>query len=643
MREEDESIDNVLEKSLKGREMARKRAIFFKTVDTFAGITRRRLWLKDSGPDGAANTDGHAINVPFNDPQAYQFVEHEIAHILFQSDSLARGKFVSEYTSKVVEVTAKAGVSIDSAKFSQQMSAMVNILEDHRINSLWGLLYPGSYMGMVEANKKDSEEHALPEADKSLLMYMLCVQSGIDPGTDRFKRFLPYFLEAFRKVERRGFGATLLASKWLVTQLVSELVRVKKKQSSPQAPQATSGYNPTACASPVGNGGGGNDASDPQDDTGWYPAPVQSDLQTRAQALKDLSDMSGEEDPFNDVKDPQFPSKKDLQDAEDLAKQMTGLDVNSQDKMEDFMGDSSDKMQEIVDAARNAMRQSMKEDDWVKKEAMAKVVFKDIKKATVPADSRDEDRTAIRRLRAQFFRVMGKTKSSLAEAGSEIDIPAYIEGLATNDWKPCFKHEVRGQGFKGVVLLDRSGSMMGSRTEQSERACRIISQATRFPFVDLAVWGFKSSTSGQVDIDRYDRMTDSFSSDENSVEGTTPLHIATRLGVRYLEQGNEAKHLFIITDGFPVYCRRDGKDYPTWQLMMYVRDEVLAARKNGIGVSCLFIGDGSGDCAHFDVTPKQMHFMFGHQKSWRMVTQERLGSDIVQLVSTGFVDFLRRG
>lgn len=643
---------------------ARQRAVAFKTVETFGGITKRRLWLRDSGDQSGA-TDGHAIHAPFTDPDFYRIVEHEISHILFQSNSLARKKFLEEYCAKVEQVTQKAGVRVNVAGFRKMMSAIIGILEDHRVNSLWGLLYPGSYMQIQERNKVHAET-AVPHVDRSLLAYMLTLHAGMDAQSN-FSKYKPFIQEAFRKVERKGFGATLLATKWLVTQLVSELIREQTGQSSPQAPPQVQNYNPQAAIQALlpGGGGGGSQSSqggqqqqqdggtngpqDPNaldpDQDGWYPPPVGGDLQTRSNALdklEQMADADNHEDDKDDFQDPKFPSRQELSDADQVADEVTSIDANDQSQMDDFMGRSEQEMQNIVDEAARAMRQQMTEDDWTKRDAMAKVVFTDVRSKDI-ADTIDitpDDRNAIKRLRAQFFRVMGRTKTALSDSGTKIDLQAYIQARAAGQIGECFEHEVRGQGFKSVILLDRSGSMYGEKTQQAERACRIIARSTRFPFVDMNVWGFKSTDTGQVDIDRFDRMMDSYTTKRSCVGGVTPLHIAVRLGVRYLEGGPEAKHLFVLTDGFPIYSRRDGRDFPTWQLMMYVRDEVLRARKHGIGVTCLFIGHGYGS---YDVTPKQMRFMFGAPKNWAMLEPQRLGDGLIRSVSKSFINYLRKG
>ena len=646
------------------RRHAAKKQVAYKTVDTFSGITRRKLWLKDGE---SAHTDGHSITVPFSDPDFYQLTEHEIAHVLFGSDAIAREKFLDDYVSRVEQVTKKAGVNIDAKDFRTMMAMMINIVEDNRINSLWGQLYPGSYKKLQSKIHRETAPYA-GAAEQSLLAYMSCKYAGIPVAPCKFDRFGPFVMEALKKVERKGFGSTLAATKWLVTQLVSDLIRQVRNQEAASDPNGDEESD--------GNGGGGGDAeadcegggsgtggsggsgesdseSENQGSGGgggqWYPPPVDdASLEQRAKALKDLlGDGTSRRDrqaakSADDFQAPRFPTKQDNAAAEKIAAQVTAMDVNKPEVMQEFQAAAEAAMDAILDRARTSMRQEMNEDDWLTKDAMAKVVFKDIaKNVGEKVALLAEDSSAVQRLRSQFFRVMGKKKTALTDTGSEIDMAAYIEMRATKQAMPIFKHEERGQGFKALILVDRSGSMAGPRTASAERACRIISKAMHFPFVNLQVWGFKSSQGGQVDIDRFNPQTNGYSSSAADVGGTTPLHVATKVACRYLEDGDEAKHLFVITDGFPVYSRRDGTDFPTWQLMMYTRESLVAARRAGVGVTGILLGekDYEGKPA-FDLTPKQMGFMFGHARNWRMMDSERLGTDLVRLVSSSFTDYL---
>lgn len=697
------SLDDALDR-LRLRKRSYVREAAYKTVDTFAGITQRKLWLRDGE---RACTDGHAITAPFKDKYFYRKVEHEISHILFKSDAIARKKFVEEYGNRVDQVVRKSGREFDKGRFNAMVLNIIGILEDHRCTTLWALLYPGS-AAEIEQMDLDLVRAMAPKAIQSLLIYIACVSVGIDVDVDRFNRFKPFIEEAFRKVERRGFGATLLVSKWLITQLVSELIRQKLDEPPIPCPVALTIAIPMGGGQPQAGQGskqddqdGDSDESDQEPDQGsqggsqgssddsqegdqddsqegsqaasggsqgpeeegeredqedgqpkpgeWYPPPVEGDHSQRSDALDQLMQEStlGEDldQLYGDFEDYKFLSKIDEDNAEDLAARLTKLNVNDPAKMGAYLGLTREEMEQIAEDARNAIKQQMLEDDWLRKDAMAKVVFTDVKQpeGVEPPPIQEEDQETIRRLRSQFYRVMGRRKSALAESGSEIDVQAFLQYKVSNVPAPVFKHEERGRGFGYLLLLDRSGSMWGDKTEQVERAARIIKKALKFPFVEGDVWGFKSTENGQVDIDRFDHNQEVFSTQRSTVGGVTPLHVAARLGVRYLmSKGSMAKHLFLLTDGFPVYENRKGQSFPTWQLMGFTRDEVIKGRRKGVGVTGIMIGDkhldGSMD---FDLTPKQMKFVFGPQKCWRRMDPDRIGHDLVRLVASSFTEFLK--
>lgn len=693
------SLDAALDR-LRLRKRSYVKEAAYKTVDTFAGITQRKLWLRDGE---RARTDGHAIIAPFKDKHFYRKVEHEISHILFKSDAIARKKFVEEYGSRVDQVVRKAGREFDKARFNAMVLHIIGILEDHRCTTLWALLYPGSAAEIAEMDLELVTAMA-PKAVQSLLVYIACVSVGIDVDVDRFNRFKPFIEEAFRKVERRGFGATLLVSKWLITQLVSELIRQKLDEPPIPCPVAMAIAIPMGGGQPQSGQGskqddqdgesdaddqeaqqddqngsqgssggsqegdqddsqegseeasGGSEGQEQGDQKGdepkpgeWYPPPVQGDQSQRSDALDQLMQDATLGDKldelYGDFEDYKFLSKVDVDNAEALAAQLTKLNVNDPAKMGAYLGLTREEMEQIAEDARNAIKQQMLEDDWLRKDAMAKVVFTDVKQpeGVEPPPMEEDDQETIRRLRSQFYRVMGRRKSALAESGSEIDVQAFLQYMVSNVPGPVFKHEERGRGFGYLLFLDRSGSMWGDKTEQVERAARIIKKALKFPFVEGDVWGFKSTENGQVDIDRFAPNQEVFSTQRSTVGGVTPLHVAARLGVRYLmSKGSMAKHLFLLTDGFPVYENRKGQSFPTWQLMGFTRDEVIKGRRKGVGVTGIMIGDKHHDGSmDFDLTPKQMKFVFGPQKCWRRMDPDRIGHDLVRLVASSFTEFLK--
>jgi hypothetical protein len=636
------------------------KALCYKTVDVFAGITSRKLWLKDAG-NGSACTDGHLINVPFRHPRAYQFTEHELSHILFQSDGFAREKFVQDYAQKVVSVVP--ATQPGERTLRRAMSNITGILDDERVISLWGQLYRGSEVIMRQMKREESKP-VLPEAHDGILLALYCLSGGHDIPPGRLDRYKPYMVEALRKVRGRDFLSTLITSKWLINMLVGEMIRESRNEDPPVG-AATNLFAIGAVGGVAGNSPG-NAPEPPQDSKArkvaakaeeapevvqspseggadpspWKPPEVEATFDTRVVALQKLLGSFGvlskeAQQDVDDVQPSKFRKVQDQAFAVKLVNMAMGADVKDADVMERALAASAAHMQTILDRARAATRNVPHEDDRIRQDSYAKVVFRDEAPSSLANLSMDilpEDQHTIQRLRAAFIRVMGRRSNRLDEAGVALDVPTLLARKLTGEPLPVFQTECFNRGFKSLILIDRSSSMSGSRTEQAERSCRIISRAMRFPFVHGAVWGFQSWHDGQVDITRFAPGLETFTSESCQVGGTTPLHTAIRVAVRHLESGYERKHLFVVSDGFPVYTRKDGQQFGTNTLMGFVREEVRRARSHGIGITGVMIGR--------DVTDKGMGFMFGSTRNWRIMDKD-FGEDLIRLVAGSFVNHLR--
>ena len=207
------------------KDAAKRRKVAHKTTDIFSGITGKRLVLKESK---SAHTDGKNIGIPFDDPMFYEHLEHELAHVLFETDPMAYGLFIKEYTERIAKIMEKSGAPVsddDVALLRHGLGRIINITEDHRVNSLWGLLYPGSFDVIKRQDKELTE--GIKEHEGVCNMFMR-LEGGWEPTDGPMSRFVPFMEEALDKVECRGFEATLMVSKWLVANLVSEIIRESK-------------------------------------------------------------------------------------------------------------------------------------------------------------------------------------------------------------------------------------------------------------------------------------------------------------------------------------------------------------------------------------------------------------------------------
>lgn len=620
-----------------GQRQGDDRISAYKTVATFAGLTKRQLWLKDGIN---AQTDGHEIFAPFKDPYFYRHVEHELAHILFESNATAKKLFVASYLATTVDSLSKNKLKpLDDDQLQalrDLVSTIVGVLEDARVESLWGLLYPGSYIGMREMHRHQIS-HLLKASHRSLESFLIvsATDSWIPQGP--FSRYLPVFKEALSKVERRGFTATLAVSKWLVQKLVDEALRAHKRLPPPDVKKLASELAQKALGKT-----GVPPPSVFEETLPDVPLPnALSDAELRRQALDEITESGNNTLASlsiipNDWDDQKLqPSEHEKTLAKVMVESALGMKVSDDATLNDFLARSEAATTERVEQIREALGQRTEPDvDGWMKDGLGKVALKDVKgsQSIVLAQS---DRDAVQRLRTIFYRVLGRRKYTLQESGSAIDVPSYLEGMLTGQPVPCFTSEDRGRGFKVLVLLDRSSSMSGKKTDEAERACRVVSQALSFPFVDLHVWGFQSHNTA-LNLTRFDRQTMTFTTPQSKVGGNTPMHLALRVATRFMEAGSEAKQIILITDGWPSFTTEQGKLHPK-ALRGFVRAEVRHARRLGMNVTGVVIGkDKSMDDAG-------LSSMFGPPANWKRMDSKHLGDGLVRIVSSSFTRYLRNG
>ncbi len=272
-----------------------------------------------------------------------------------------------------------------------------------------------------------------------------------------------------------------------------------------------------------------------------------------------------------------------------------------------------------------------------------------------------EDKVVIQRLRAAFFKSMGKQKAKRSSTGTAVDVESLIQYLADHQDSDIFENEDINQGFAYSVVCDMSGSMRASFPVVC-KAVEMLKQALDFPFVAGNLWGFRGGEplgpagyggSGEVWMYRY-------SPEVNWYTGTTPLrlfpgpsgivqvpvacggitpmnsaiNIATSHLWRKMPAGM-AKRMFLLTDGSPVQTRVTGKSLPESVLRRFVANEIKKARSHGIEVYTLVIGENAID-------DDRCLQMFGQKKFWRKVGRDRVGPVLLTLVLENFNRYLRR-
>lgn len=569
-------------------------AIAYQTVEVFSQIVGRSLTLRDSA---TPRTDGSSIYAPFGSPDLYPTVERLLAHIVFRTDARALEQLVVMYARAIGKLSA-----LDAGQLRPMIRGLAEALNEHRVIGLWGQLYPGSEIAIRAILHRDTEPVPPPSTVVGLLRAM---SGGHEPCGD-LERYAPVLKQALDMVDGKSFEAVLLTTKWILNQLVDVILRDHFEVEE-------------------------------------LPEEVAEDLDSRKQALDMLSKMEAKTPKRRSaVEQPKYPSEKEKSQAvEMVAKTLKAPIKANESTLKELLEAASVDGQLMVTTAQTALKRA-KRNDNLRRTAKAKVVFVDVGPMDVadPEPLSDHDAALIRRLRAAAFRQLGRRAHILDYEGTEIDPVAAIQRRVTRQEGPVFRGSRSGRGFRALTLLDRSHSMSGVKTARSERACRIIGKALKFPFVDYQTWGFQGPGPGEVLLTRYAGV-DSFTSDKSPLGGSTPLHIAIHVAARHLAQYQDVRQLFVVSDGTPMWPAREGAMMDTEELMELVRGEVMAARRIGIRVTAVFVHRLVHGEIDSELTEEDMEYMFGSRSHWQMIADDVFDAGLIRTVSRSFQSYLR--
>lgn len=306
-------------------------------------------------------------------------------------------------------------------------------------------------------------------------------------------------------------------------------------------------------------------------------------------------------------------------------------------------------MQATIDLATKAIAQQVSKDSQLTDDAKAKVIIIDVPPSGISASSiialEPETKTNIAKMRAAFFKAMGKQKAHRASEGTHIDVQAYIQYKLDRQDPEVFLTEETQQGFSYSIVCDMSGSMTGTFPRVAQ-AAEMLRESLDFPFVRGDVWGFRGADGhhGEVWLYRYEQGVRGYlgkgfnGRKEYPVKcgGVTPMNTAINVTAKHqhvcVSEGM-AKRMFLLTDGSPLQERLGGGGISAAALKRFVANEIRKARSRGIQVYTIVIGEhaiGESDCFR----------MFGPKKLWRRATVGDVGDVLASLVLDNFQRYL---
>jgi hypothetical protein len=596
-------------------------AVCYDLVDIAKGVLNRPdLRLITGSPNGnppilRAATDGRNIFLPKMHPNRRIATKHELAHIYFKSDIPLRLVFVNKLISDLEAESKKNFPHVVRSKLQEDLCFFINILDDVRVNSLWGLLYPGDgvdmdewYSGIIGRQMMKEAMRKYPRGDVlDLFTYMKLMVLGQEPTSSRWGRFEKEVDHVRHGVLFTTFPATLQLVEELTYKVAREILEDIKDADEKEKEDLTDddGLNQIL-----------NDRK-PREDKSLVDALVE--VESDPKPGKEFSNDNAGFDYRTQVS------------PEDKVKARKRLDKLSQQTLADLEQAGVDQVVSYQRAMKN-MRPQPRTRDFLTKECKADVRIHQVRASDiVPAILSPEEVRVARQWRSIFRQVMSTLEYRLEMEGEEFVPDAYLQQKMMGHPLECFRKEVSGRGFRMNLLVDMSTSMTHTFPVVA-RLVRVLQVAMDFPFVDLRVQGFNSRSHGGVDFYTFPPKPEGLVSAVSKVEGLTPLSHAIQISGRTLAGWREETHIFVLSDGFPVYLMKDKQRVSTASLVNWTADEVERLRLQKTKTWCFMLGQ-------YTPGESDMDRMFG-PRMWRAIPTNDVYNESFSFIKDQFLRFL---
>lgn len=599
----------------------------YQTVAMFSDLLGRRFLLRDS-PDETPCTDcKRFIYINWESPNRYLDEEHELAHLVFESDIDAINIFIDRMQEEL-KVKYAANVPADS------IMNLTNVIEDIRVNSLWERLYFGSGQGMRKEIGEYLDEPNRKKAD-TLSAYLFGVYIGRNMSPSKWDEMSDIINKTVETVRGGTFKATLMMTRKMLIEMAK---RMKGDNTAP--PPQKGDPQPSSGTGDARGNAGDNDKSGPQpgdnkagkgvgnsDPSTGAPSPgsalTPGDLRQVPKITKDTFTASATM--------PQGPTAKaEYKKSRDMALRATVGPATWDHGTDSDADDIINSIQVSITA--------YKEDEAMRKNVKAVVRLHDAISLD-PVELSTEQLAVVTRLRAIVRQIEGKKRHAADVGGRVIDMQAHMQNrlrkrVGVLEREPEFRIDVPKSGFTALLLLDASYSM-GGRMDIVMEAAEIARQSMDDPTVDLFVWLFTSKKHGELNITRTENRV-GLPTDTSNLFGTTPLHLAVAAALGFLGEKKGTRRLFCFTDGQPFYVLA-GRDRPfhTGSMYKYASESVAAARDTGILSYGLVLGDVVRD--------EHMTTVFQGLQFWRRASNpEDVCGKLTDLVMSSYIDYKRR-
>ena len=446
-------------------------------------------------------------------------MNHELAHVLFDSFDPRALQTLKDWAFQYGAIGTR-----QNARAFQVYHTAMNVIEDQRIESLWGKIYLGNFRDFERVRKKLGKELTFIDHPSAVLLAERFFRPDMVKPS-KYAHVAPFIHD----VEGKDLSATMIVMKRIKPYLDEKIgnfqdrdqedkeLQTKWKKSTDEM------YGVTDEEELARMRKNRNHNRETLDDhrtaTMKQEQPTVTERRSRPHVNPNVIDDNDISEKYTDEELGQKSYEEALKSSEDAAK---------------------NKIQQIKQSMEGA--EMVKVPVYVREKPIDKRYGQALPKI---------DRRVVANFKGLLRTFKEKTHEAASDEGYDLDIGEYIN-MKANGYGDCFIEDKETNGLSIVLSIDGSGSM-DSHNDMVANMVATMEEATKGEKeIEIRTIVWSSDGQGNVALQRYGTGDIKYLPTQRG--GYTPTHFGISEGSRELASMNgRRKLLVVITDGYPNY------------------------------------------------------------------------------------------
>ena len=442
-------------------------------------------------------------------------MNHELAHVLFDSFDPKALQTIKDWAFQWGEAKTPA-----YGKAFQVYHTAMNVIEDQRIESLWGRIYLGNFRDFIRVRKKLGKELTFIDHPSAVLL----AERFFRPDLVTPSKY-SHVGSFIHDVEGKSLTSTMIVMKRIKPYL-DEQIQINNDKAQEYKSQHDK-YREVA--------GKLSDSTDPE-----QSARLMKQRDHEYEKLKGINIVQKQLESPVDTERRQNPMTNDQLGEKGTTYTDEELGTNSyEESLKSSEEQANQELQEI--------KQSMEGSDMVKTPSYVREKPIDKRAPHTPVI----DKHVVANFKGLLRTFKEKTHEDASDEGYDLDIGEYIN-MKANGYGDCFIEDKDTNGLSIVLSIDGSGSMSSYNGMVANMVATMEEATKNEKEIDIRTIVWSSDHTGNVALQRFGKGDIKYLPSQRG--GYTPTHFGIEAGSKELAKMNgRRKLLVVITDGYPNY------------------------------------------------------------------------------------------